>query len=253
MKFFIQSILFTLLPIELLIAKEIFLYIDHKNAKIGGYNLAQKNIRHSPCSTFKIPNTIFGLEHGVLKNKKSSLNYEPIKNPRQNWWPKSWTNNQTLESAIKNSVVWYYQEVARQVGKKRMQEFIDKTNYGNKDISSPIDKFWLGASLRISPEEQVLFLQNLFSKKFKFAETNLKILKEILLWKKIGGVKIYAKTGSCDQGNALKGAWLVGFIESSNKTKTYFAYYTEHKSFQTASEKRNKHSLEYLKKYNLIP
>ena len=240
-------------PLNFSFASEIFLYSKDGEKTLKGMNLKEKQIRHSPCSTFKIPNTVFGLEHGFIKNKSFKLKYDSKKNPAKNWWPAVWSKDHSLDTAIKNSVVWYYQEVARQIGKKAMQSFIEQSNYGNKDLTSPIDQFWLGASLRISPEEQIQFLKKLFANEFNFSPKNISILKEILVWKILNKQTIYAKTGSCDQGNGLKGAWLVGFVESSTNKNTYFAYYTEHKDFQTASEKRNKQSLNYLKKYKLIP
>ena len=41
------------------------------------------------------------------------------------------------------------------IGPERMQEYIDKIGYGNKDISGGLTTFWLGSSLQISALEQV--------------------------------------------------------------------------------------------------
>jgi beta-lactamase class D len=63
------------------------------------------------------------------------------------------------QHALPNSVVWYCQEVARRIGSARMQAYVDRFAYGNRDILGEIDQFWLTGGLRISPEEQVDFLQ----------------------------------------------------------------------------------------------
>ena len=52
-------------------------------------------------------------------------------------------------------------ELARRVGSQRMQKFLADIPYGNADISTGIDKFWLGTSLKISADEQVEFLRRL--------------------------------------------------------------------------------------------
>ena len=46
--------------------------------------------------------------------------------------------------------MWYFQELAARIGPERMQEYIDKIGYGNKDISGGLTTFWLGSSLQIS-------------------------------------------------------------------------------------------------------
>ena len=40
-----------------------------------------------------------------------------------------------------------------------LQKFLDKINYGNKDISGGISKFWLGSTLKISANEQLQFIK----------------------------------------------------------------------------------------------
>ena len=42
-----------------------------------------------------------------------------------------------------------------------MQARLSRLGYGNADISSGLDSFWLGGSLRISPREQVALLARL--------------------------------------------------------------------------------------------
>ena len=52
--------------------------------------------------------------------------------------------------------------ICKRLGKERMQEGLNKLNYGNKEIGSEIDKFWLEGPLKISAMEQVKLL-NLLS------------------------------------------------------------------------------------------
>ncbi len=75
--------------------------------------------RVSPCSTFKIPNSLIGLETGVLADENAVLPWDGVKRSRPEW-----NRDHTLASAIKVSVVWYYQELARRVGTERMQKLV---------------------------------------------------------------------------------------------------------------------------------
>ncbi len=65
-----------------------------------------------------------------------------------------------MQSAMTNSVVWYFQRVAEKIEKERMQKYLHTLKYGNEDSSSGLTTFWLGndGSLRVSPDEQVDFL-----------------------------------------------------------------------------------------------
>ncbi|WP_352921112.1 penicillin-binding transpeptidase domain-containing protein [Peribacillus simplex] len=73
---------------------------------------------------------------------------------------------QTLGSGLRNSVVWYYQAMARDIGEGRMEESIHKISYARykwRDRS-----FWLSSSLKISPIEQVGFMENLYGENLPF-------------------------------------------------------------------------------------
>jgi beta-lactamase class D len=125
----------------------------------------------------------------------------------------SWNRDHNLKSAIQNSVVWYYQEVAHRIGESRMKEFIDKIGYGNKDISGGIDTFWLMNSLEISAEEQVDFLKKFYTGQLHFAERNLNIVKNIIVLDSNKFNILRGKTGSgvFPDGNVCIG-WFIGYI-----------------------------------------
>jgi beta-lactamase class D len=52
-----------------------------------------------------------------------------------------WNRDHTLASAIRFSVVWYFQEIARRIGAARMQRYVDAFQYGNRDLSGGVDRF----------------------------------------------------------------------------------------------------------------
>jgi len=123
------------------------------DSKRNTYLLSDKEqftIPYSPASTFKICNTLIGLETGIIPNEDYTLKWDGIKrNP-------VWDKDHNLKSAFKNSVVWYYQDIARKIGGSKMKDWLEKLNYGNCDTTGGIDKFWLEGNLRISPLTQVL-------------------------------------------------------------------------------------------------
>jgi beta-lactamase class D len=172
--------------------------------------------RVSPCSTFKIPNSLVGLETGVIAGADSVLPWDGVKRDREEW-----NRDHTLASAIKVSAVWYYQELARRVGASRMQKLLDAIPYGNLDTSSGIDVFWLGRSLKISPDEQVAFLERLRLSMLPFSERSQQIVRDILVQERSGSFVYRGKTGSCGGGKAPDHGWWVGWVERDGKSTVF--------------------------------
>lgn len=91
----------------------------------------------------KVQNTLIALETGVASGFDFALAWDSVAAPQQSWWPAAWARDHTLRTALPNSVVWYYQELARRIGAQRIQRYVDGFGYGNRDISGGIDQFWL--------------------------------------------------------------------------------------------------------------
>jgi beta-lactamase class D len=200
-----------------------FVLYDLKRDRYLRYNEARCRNRFSPFSTFKIPNSIIGLESGVIKDAEFVIPWDKAKYPPQENWNiepfKHWGQDHTLRSAIKYSVVWYYRELATRVGDERMKGYLDKFNYGNRDSSGGIDRFWLNSSLRISPDEQVDFLKALYAEKLPISARSLGIIKEIITLEHTDSYKLSGKTGGGPIGNRSLG-WFVGYLEA--KGNVYF-------------------------------
>jgi len=196
--------------------KASFVVSDGKNIIIYNDKLSNKPI--SPYSTFKIPNTIIALELGIISEDNSLKKWDGTKYSR-----KVLNQDHDLASAIDNSVVWYYKEIAREIGKNNMKKYLEIMSYGNKDISGGVDKFWLGSSLKITPIEQVKFLIKLYNNEFNFKENNIEILKKIIKQNNLD-YDIYGKSGSSGKGMS----WFVGYVIKEDKPY-FFATYLEDK------------------------
>lgn len=186
-----------------------FMYDLNKN-EYSGYNIERTKIRFTPASTFKIFNSLAALETGVISDEYQVIKWDSIK--RQ---IKEWNQDLDMKSAFKYSAVWFYQEIARRIGQDKMQHYIDTVNYGNKDISDGIDKFWLTGSLKISQQEQVEFLKKLYHNELPFSQRPMDIVKNIMLQEDTLGYKLRAKTGWGSQDGKEIG-WLVGWIETQD-------------------------------------
>lgn len=201
----------------------------------GRYTIVGKNranARFSPMSTFKIPNSIIALETGVVADTGQVLSWDTLSYPVESWWPETWQGQHTLSSAMRYSVVPVYRTLATKIGNERMQTYIGQFGYGNGDISSGIDRFWLNGSLKISAKEQVDFLRRFYQDELQVATATTGAVKGILVREKNDDYRLSYKTGAGSLGNGKKSAigWLVGYVEKQDDVY-FFALNIEGESF----------------------
>jgi len=168
--------------------------------------------RLHPCSTFKILNSMIALDANVVKDENEIFKWDG-KVREYDFWNK----DHSMRSAITVSTVWFYQELARRMGKTQMKEMVTKANYGNNDTSKTLSDFWLGnGSLLISASEQVVFLTRFVREELPFSKRAMHIVKEIITLEKKESTLFAGKTGSCSSIG-----WFVGFVEKPMNTKVF--------------------------------
>ncbi len=184
-----------------------FLLYDFNNDTYFYYNKARCEKEFLPASTFKIPNSLFALESGVIKDEKEVIKWDG----KERSYP-DWNRDQNLEIAIKSSCVWFYQELARRIGKEKMQKFVNMADYGNKVITDSIDTFWLEGDIRITAYQQIEFLKNFYFYKLPFDKKNVDLVKKILTLEKTEKYTLSGKTGwpGLDKDDY---GWWVGYLE----------------------------------------
>lgn len=179
--------------------------------------------RLTRASTFKIPHALAALDTGVLAGPDVSLAYDGSSGV-----PDTWKQDHTLATAMRYSVVWFFQRVAMMLGPDREHAYLAKLNYGNQDSSSGLTTFWLDGSLRISSDEQEGFMVRLYEDALPVSEAAMKTVREILVqppgvvvnawgdhpfdapWP--DGAVVSAKTGSSEDVR-----WLVGHVQRGDR------------------------------------
>jgi beta-lactamase class D len=217
------------------------------------YQPACTSTRRLPASTFKIPNTLIAIETGVASGPGFELKWIPERDPRQEWWPVAWAGDHDLGSALKHSVVWFYKELARRIGAGRMQDFLDRFGYGNRDISGGIDRFWLDGGLRISPDEQVAFLRRFYSGQLGLSTRTTTLVKSMLVLEEDKDYRLSGKTGWVmpDDKSSPQTGWLVGYVERNGKV-WFFATCLQMRSSAEAA-KRVPMTRAILREFGLLP
>jgi beta-lactamase class D len=188
---------------------------DRNSDEYRVYNMDQCQERLSPCSTFKVPNALVGLESGVLEGPDTVKAWDGTRRSRE-----VLNQDHDLASAIENSVVWYFQDVALDIGPERMQAALDAYDYGNQDISGGQDIFWLSSSLKISALEQIRFMDALDREALP-AEPEYQALVRNMMLQDSGlpdGFRgeLFGKTGSC-VGPEGEHGWFTGFLHRGDQ------------------------------------
>jgi beta-lactamase class D len=180
-------------------------------------------VRVSPQSTFKIPHALAALDAGVLADAATIVKYDghAVDQPL-------WAADHNLATAMRYSVVWFFQEMARRLGMDRERRYLQAFDYGNKDPSSGLTTFWLGGSLAISAEEELGFLRKLYDNRLPVPPHVAETVRRVLIqprglimnasgehpfaqpWPEDAVVS--AKTGAGSTADHRAVRWLVGEI-----------------------------------------
>jgi beta-lactamase class D len=243
--------IFTILFVNIVLSKDFsiaspfegvdgaFLLYDLTNKKVEiSYNKELCNVRFSPCSTFKIIHSLIALDSKAVKIEKSKIYWDGKKYPIS-----IWNQDHTLESAIKYSVVWYFQNVARNIGCDFMQKSLYENDFGNCDISSGIDNFWLSSTLKISPMEQLLFLEKLYSNIASFSKRSINLVKNMLILENHPKYVLSGKTGTGFDEKNINIGWFVGHLLKSNKQYVFVCFFKGKKASGKMAKKITKNIL----------
>lgn len=182
-------------------------------------NKDRAGLRFPPASSFKIFNSLIGLESQVV----NSVDQVFYRYKGERVFLSSWANDASLRSAIRISQVPAYKELARKIGRKEMQLGLEKLDYGNKQIGNSIDSFWLVGPLSISAEEQNELLIKLAQEELPFDRANQRAVKEILLLEKTPTRQIYGKTGWATENIQTPVGWFVGWVETAGNLYSFAA------------------------------
>ncbi len=187
-----------------------FTMINNSDGQVTVYNMALDTSRYSPASTFKIVNSLIALETGVVSDENMIIKWDGIVRADS-----AWNKDMNITEAFKSNSVPFYQTVARRIGKDTMQSWIDSLSYGNKNITGPVDSFWLNNNLAISPDEQLGLLKRLYFDQLPFRKSVQKSVRDMMLQEDNTAYKLsYKKGWGRDRLNHSIG-WLIGWIEEN--------------------------------------
>jgi beta-lactamase class D len=178
----------------------------------------------TPACSFNIALSLMGYDAGILKDDKTpTWNFEEGYDD----FSESWKASQTPQTWMTRSCLWYSKILGLQLGLKTIQRYLALLEYGNQDMSGglaapgPNNPAWISSSLKISPKQQVDFVQKMIHGNLPISSHSIQMSKLLLFKEELPeGWKLYGKTGLGsilgEEGFLLKIRWFVGWIENNN-------------------------------------
>lgn len=187
--------------------------------------------RFTPMSTFKVPLALMGYDAGVLKDEHTPRwdydpKFEAPKRARKAVDPTIWEAD---------SILWYSQELTRNLGTKAFGDYVRKLDYGNRDTGGRtggsagrddgLTQSWLSSSLLISADEQARFMRRIVARDVPVSREAIDRTVRIIpafragdgwtVQGKTGSGSLRRKNGKLDRARPV--GWFVGWAEKDGR------------------------------------
>jgi beta-lactamase class D len=200
---------------------------DNAKGEFTIYNVTRfSDSAYLPASTFKIVNSLIGIETRQVKDSTTVFAWDSVDRGRS-----VCNRNMSMNDAFRISCPPWYQHLARQIGKDTMQHWLDTLGYAARfkpfKIGDNLDTFWLDNSAKVTADEQMGLVKRLYFDQLPFTKRSQRIVREMMLWESNANYQLSYKTGwgNTENGHAL--AWIVGWVEE-NKHPYFFVLQVEH-------------------------
>ena len=188
--------------------------------------------RLSPASTYKVPHALIGLETGAITPET----IEKWDGTRHRDQPK-WNQDHSVFSAMRPSVLWFFQRMAPRIGAARAKDWLQRFAYGNADTSGDITRYWANGRLRISADEQLAFMSKFYGGTLPVTKGYVDQLKAAMeqapgtvenargvhrlaaQWRP--GISLNSKTGATTLETRESVSWLVGQLTVDDRHFTF--------------------------------
>jgi beta-lactamase class D len=203
-----------------------FALFDNGTGEFTVYNMDRyRDSAYLPASTFKIVNSLIGIETGVVKDSAMVIPWDSVVRNIPEW-----NRDLKMHEAFAFSCVPWYQELARRIGRDTMQHWLDTLGYarlhGRPEIKNNLDTFWLDNSVKVTADEQLGLVKKLYFGQLPFQPRSQRMVKNMMMREDNSNYKLSYKTGwgYTEKGHAL--GWLIGWIEE-NRHPYFFVLQVE--------------------------
>lgn len=201
--------------------------------------------RFSPVSSFKLALAIMGFDSGILRGPhdpvwelKTSFNASQREQVYKKVDPALW---------VKDSIVWFSQQLTTKLGKERFAGYVTGFDYGNMDVGGDagagngLTHAWLMSSLRISPDEQIRFLRRFLRHELPVSDRAVALTEAtIATYPGSDGWRVQGKSGSGwlnDENGGIDRSkpqgWFIGWAEKGGRKVVFARFLVGEKASDT--------------------
>ncbi len=178
------------------------------------YNLPRyRDSAYLPGGTFDIVSSLVGIQTGVVKDDSSLITGKDRVDDS--------VHALMLRQAFQNSDGDIFGALVSRIGKDTMKRWVDSLGYGNKDISGPVDSFWMNDRLRITADEELGLVKRLYFGQLPFFQRTQKIVGSMMGREDNANYRLSYATGSGLTNGGHSIGWVIGWIEE-NKHVYFF-------------------------------
>lgn len=193
------------------------LILDEKENTFFSNDFSWADVGKLPASTYKIPHSMIALETKIVKDDSTLLKWDG-----EDRYLDIWEQDLIFQQAFQLSCLPCYQGIARKIGLEKMKDYLAKLEYGEMEVNSEnIDHFWIQGNSRISPFEQIAFLQRFHHGKLPISQRTTNLMKEIMMIENNDYYILRGKTGWSISGEKDNG-WFVGYLALKEQHKLVF-------------------------------
>lgn len=202
---------------------------DNGKGSFNLYNVVRfRDSAYLPASTYKIINSLIGIETGRVKDTTVVFEWDGLSHGRPEC-----DKDMPMNQAFRVSCPPWFQQLARQIGKDTMQHWIDTLGYGRRykafKIQNNLDTFWLDNTVKVTADEQLGIMKKLYFNQLPFQDRTQRMVQGMMLQEKNANYSLSYKTGWGFTENGHSLGWIVGWIEE-NQHPYFFALQVEHPS-----------------------
>ncbi len=204
------------------------------------YDVETSNIAYPVYSTSKIIWSAIALESGLVKNTDETMIWDSVKYIPTDFWPQSWRGDQTIISALKNSVNWYYFELLLRFEPAVLQEYLIRLGYIHNYKVETNYYPALVSTIKKTSFDQVYFLEKLQNNTLPVSTRTAEILRKGMLLEKTDDYAFYFRTGLGPVNDDVNVGWYIGYIEKGDEIYI-FALNVLHENELEAMNLRNRY------------
>ncbi|HJW32965.1 MAG TPA: penicillin-binding transpeptidase domain-containing protein [Holophagaceae bacterium] len=169
----------------------------------------------APCSTYKLPHALIGLERGVIAPGRDTRVCDPNQCHAAH-------GRIAMAEAIRVSCLSYFRQVARQLGPEAEAAGLARLGYPIHGDLQPLDGFWLrGTGLRLTARQQLTWIRRFYAEALPVAKAHLEAVRAASWRVDAANWSLFGKPGSSDPAAPTVHGWFIGKVQWKDGHPSY--------------------------------